>query len=60
LLSSLISKSFSLRIVIILSILGNKSVLEFDSAEITRGVLASSIKILSTSSTIAKAFFFKT
>ena len=37
----------------------NKSVSEFDSADITRGVLASSIKMLSTSSTMANAFFLK-
>ena len=52
-------KSSSLRIFIILSIFGNKSVSEFDSADITRGVLASSIKMLSTSSTMANAFFLK-
>ena len=42
-----------------LFIFENKSKLVFASAEITSGVLASSIRILSTSSTIAKAFFLK-
>ena len=34
--------------------LGNRSIFELASAEITKGVLASSIKILSTSSTMQK------
>ena len=59
LLSSFNSKSPSLKSFIILLILGYKSIDELDSADMTRGVLASSINILSTSSTIANASFLK-